>query len=141
MQVNLPIREVFAFFERPENLARITPPQLGFEILTPSPVEMRAGTQIDYKIRVAGIPLRWTTLITHYNPPHEFVDEQLKGPYSFWRHTHTFREIDAGTLLIDDIEYSLPLGVLGQLVHALKVRQDLEKIFSYRSRVIANQFR
>lgn len=103
--VRTPIAQVFEFFSRPENLERLTPPDLGFRILTPSPIAMKEGAVIDYTIRIAGLPLRWTTLITLYEPPHRFVDLQLKGPYSYWHHTHTFAETPDGTLLTDDVRY------------------------------------
>lgn len=138
--IKRPIDEVFAFFEKPENLAKITPPSLGFEILTPSPINMQVGTLIDYTIRVAGIRVRWTTLITAHDPPRKFVDQQLKGPYSFWHHSHTFKETPEGTLIIDDVRYALPFGFLGNLAHLLKVKSDLEKIFTHRARIIEQQF-
>ncbi len=139
--INRPLREVFAFFERPENLATITPPQLGFRIVTPTPIEMRQGALIDYTISVAGFRILWRTLISDYDPPNRFVDEQLKGPYRLWHHTHTFQAVDAGTRLTDHVRYALPFGPLGQLAHSLKVKRDLEKIFAYRSRFISEHFR
>lgn len=135
-----PLREVFAFFERPENLARITPPSLGFVILTPQPIPMGVGTLIDYTIKVSGFRLHWRTLITTYEPPYRFVDVQLKGPYAFWHHTHAFAQTDGGTLLSDDVCYALPYGPLGELAHILWVRRDVEKIFRYRSQMIADLF-
>lgn len=136
-----PLDEVFAFFERPENLARITPESLGFVIITPSPIEMKVGTLIDYTIRVMGLRVRWTTLISGYDPPNSFVDEQLRGPYSLWHHTHTFTAVKGGTRIVDDVRYALPLGILGRAVHTLLVRRDLEKIFKHREKIIAHLFR
>ena len=95
-RIDAPLEKVFDFFSKPENLAEITPSKLGFNILPPSPIVMEKGTLIDYTIKLFGIPIRWRTLITSYNPPKKFVDEQLKGPYSFWHHTHTFESIDQG---------------------------------------------
>lgn len=138
--IPLPPERVFTFFERPENLARITPPRLGFRILTPSPIRMKAGTLIDYTIRVFGIPVRWTTLITSYDPPVEFVDEQLRGPYAFWHHRHLFRAVDGGTEIADEVHYALPGGPLAPLAHGLFVRRELERIFAHRSDVIARHF-
>lgn len=135
-----PLVHVFAFFERPENLARITPPWLDFRILTPSPILMKRGTTIEYSIRVLGVKARWTSRITMYEPPHAFVDEQIEGPYSFWHHTHRFLEDASGTKVIDDVRYALPLGVLGVFVHRLMVKRQLEAIFTYRASVLAQLF-
>jgi ligand-binding SRPBCC domain-containing protein len=132
--------EVFGFFRLPENLARVTPAWLNFRILTPSPIEMRVGTLIDYTIGWLGLTMRWTTLITAYDPPHRFVDEQLKGPYSFWHHTHTFFEKDGVTAMTDTVRYALPFGVVGALAHALVVRRQVEHIFEYRTKIIAQEF-
>ena len=134
------LQEVFSFFEKPENLARITPPWLGFRIITPSPVPMHKGIIIEYSIRVMGRRMRWKSLISEYEPPVRFVDEQASGPYAFWSHTHTFITVDGGTLVTDNVRYALPLGVLGSVVHSLVVRRQLEHIFSYRAGVIEEIF-
>jgi ligand-binding SRPBCC domain-containing protein len=139
-RVARPRDEVFAFFAQPENLGRLTPSWLGFRILTPEPVPMREGALIDYLIRLGPFPTRWRTLITAFEPPVRFVDEQLAGPYSFWHHTHEFLAVDGGTLLRDRVRYLLPFGPLGRLVHALAVRRQLEAIFAHRRRVIADLF-
>ena len=139
-RVPYPLDEVFAFFAQPANLERITPPSLGFHILTPPPIAMREGGLIDYSLRVWGVSLHWRTLITAYEPPHRFVDEQIKGPYLFWHHTHTFREDDQGTVIGDTVRYVLPFGPLGRVAHAVYVRRDLERIFDYRAEVIAQVF-
>ena len=128
--------EVFAFFQSPENLARITPPWLGFRLLTPSPIAMRHGAVIDYTVRWLRVPVRWTTLITDYQPPARFVDQQIRGPYSFWHHTHEFQETPEGTEMRDTVRYVLPAGPAGTLLHRLLVRRQLEEIFDFRSRVI-----
>ena len=94
--VTAPLAQVSDFFSRPENLARLTPPHLAFEILTPLPVTMRPGAVIDYLIRLGPLPMRWRTLISDFDPPHGFVDQQLSGPYSFWHHTHTFIAVPGG---------------------------------------------
>jgi len=140
-EVAAPLDEVFAFFARPENLAAITPPSLGFEILTPSPIAMKEGALVDYVVKVGGLPMRWRTLITSYEPPHRFVDEQILGPYSFWHHTHTFAaRTDGGTELGDTVRYALPFGALGAMVHALSVRRQVAGIFDHREQVIAERF-
>jgi len=100
-QIDAPLDKVFDFFSKPENLSEITPAKLGFNILTPSPIKMEKGTLIDYTIKLMGIPLRWRSLITDYDPPKKFVDEQLKGPYSYWHHTHTFKAVDKGVEMND----------------------------------------
>ncbi|MBN2226138.1 MAG: SRPBCC family protein [candidate division Zixibacteria bacterium] len=132
--------EVFDFFSKPENLARITPSSLGFVILTPTPIAMHAGTVIDYTIRVTGLRLHWTTLISAFEPPHRFVDIQLCGPYAFWHHTHTFEETKVGTLIKDDVQYALPLGPLGDIAHTLVVQRQLQHIFNYRYGIIDQIF-
>lgn len=135
-----PARDVFAFFETPENLAVITPRWLDFRILTPSPIHMEQGTLIDYTIRWLTVPVRWTTLITNYDPPNGFVDEQIRGPYALWHHRHTFVETNGWTEMTDDVRYALPLGPIGRAAHALLVRHQLEEIFDHRSRVIGRIF-
>jgi ligand-binding SRPBCC domain-containing protein len=134
-----PLDEVFGFFSSPVNLARITPPWLGFRMVTP-PQEMRAGLLIDYRIRPLGIPQRWRSAITVWEPPARFVDEQVVGPYRSWHHLHEFHAVEQGTEIRDTVRYSLPLGPLGQLAHALVVRRQLESIFTYRERVIDELF-
>lgn len=138
--VTRPIEEVFAFFSRPENLARITPPGMGFDRLSDD-TEMRAGLEIDYRIRpLLGIPMRWRTRIDEYEPPFSFSDVQLRGPYRRWEHRHTFTSVPGGTLIGDDVTYALPLGPLGGLAHRLVVRTQLLEIFRHRARTIAAIF-
>jgi len=138
--INKPLEVVFEFFSKPENLEMITPKSLSFNILTPTPIKMGKGSLIDYTIRLFGIPIHWRTLISDYEPPFRFVDQQIKGPYTFWHHTHTFRLVEGGVEIIDQVKYSLPLGWLGTLAHAIWVRKDLEKIFEYRKTVIQKYF-
>ena len=140
MDVPTPLAKVFAFFEKAENLERLTPSTLGFQILTPLPIAMHPGTVIDYVIRVSGLPMHWRTLITDYDPPRGFVDVQLKGPYSIWHHTHRFAAIPGGTCLIDEVRYALPFGPLGRLAHALFVGRQLRRIFDFRAEVIRGLF-
>ncbi len=132
--------EVFEFFARPENLGRITPDWLSFRILTPSPVLMRSGAILDYRIGLSGLPTRWRSIISSYEPPHRFVDEQLLGPYDYWHHTHEFESVAGGTLLLDRVVYAPPLGPLGRLAHALMIRRQLERIFTHRHEIIAEKF-
>jgi ligand-binding SRPBCC domain-containing protein len=130
------IDEVFAFFSDARNLEEITPPWLRFRILTPGPIRMATGTRIRYRLSLHGIPLEWTAEIRHWRPPFGFVDVQLRGPYRLWHHTHRLEPKDGGTLVTDVVRYRLPCGVLGRLMHAVKVRRDLERIFDYRFRRI-----
>jgi ligand-binding SRPBCC domain-containing protein len=123
--------EVFSFFSDALNLELITPPWLRFKVLTVSPVEMREGTVIDYRLKLRGIPLRWQSQITAWEPPHRFVDQQRRGPYRLWIHEHTFVESNGGTLARDRVEYSVPGGML---VQKLFVEPELKRIFAYRSR-------
>ncbi len=132
-----PCTAVFAFFADARNLEALTPPWLRFEVITPSPVDLRAGALIDYRLRVHGFPLRWRTEIAEWNPPHQFVDVQLRGPYTLWHHTHTFEERDGGTLCGDAVRYR-PLG--GTLVNWLFVRGDVERIFQYRQERLRELF-
>lgn len=135
-----PRDEVFAFFEDAANLERLTPAFLKFRVVTPPPIEMRAGALIDYRLRLFGVPLTWRTLIEIYEPNVRFVDLQLRGPYRLWRHTHTFEEIPGGTLMRDRVEYALPLGPLGDVARAMFVRRTLERIFDFRNETIASIF-
>lgn len=132
----LPCEEVFAFFCQADNLQKITPDELGFEVVTPLPIEMRQDTVIDYRIRLHGIPMRWRTLIPVWNPPHEFVDEQIKGPYKTWIHRHTFEELGPReTKMTDYVRYELPFTPLGDLAYPI-IRRQVEGIFAHRNRVI-----
>ncbi|RKU25772.1 CDP-paratose 2-epimerase [Candidatus Poribacteria bacterium] len=128
--IEQPIAQVFAFFSDAHNLAEITPPWLRFEVLTPAPIAMQVGTRIDYRLRIRGIPISWQSEITAWVPPRYFMDEQRRGPYRLWRHTHTFEETAAGTVVGDEVEYA----VWGSsVVNTLFVRRDIEKIFAYRA--------
>ena len=130
--VPLPVDRVFRFFADPYNLLKITPPGLNLVVTNPERVEMRSGAEITYPIRWMGVPMRWRTLISAYDPPHAFVDEQVRGPYRKWHHTHTFHAEDRSTRIVDHVVYELPFGPLGTLTHALIVRRQLEGIFEYR---------
>ncbi len=135
-----PPGEVFQFFARPENLQVLTPPWLNFRILTALPIQMEKGAHIAYRLKLRGIPLTWVSEIQRWNPPFEFVDVQVKGPYKLWRHTHRFTASGNGTSIADSVEYTLPLGLLGRLLDRLQVARDLDKIFDYRARQMRELF-
>lgn len=132
--------EVFAFFADAQNLEAITPPALSFSITSPLPIEMRAGARIDYSLSLFGVPLRWRTLITVWQPEERFVDEQERGPYAVWRHLHEFEAHGSSTRTRDVVDYALPFGPLGTLAHALCVRRTLKLIFDYREKAIRDHF-
>lgn len=131
--IPLPRAQVFAFFADAANLESITPEFLRFRILTPGPITMRAGTVIDYQLRLLLIPFHWRTVIEVYEPNERFVDGQAKGPYKSWRHVHEFVDAEGGTLMRDVVDYDLPLGPLGSLTHALFVRRAVRRIFDFRN--------
>lgn len=132
--------EVFSFFSDAHNLESITPDFLRFRILTPDPIVMQVGTQIEYQMRLYGLLIRWKTLIQRFEPDEYFVDVQLSGPYRSWRHRHLFEELATGTQMHDRVDYEMPFGLVGSFVRALFVRSVLEKIFDYRNAAIANRF-
>jgi ligand-binding SRPBCC domain-containing protein len=126
--------ELFPFFADALNLEAITPPWLGFRVVTSRPIEMAPGTLIEYRLRLHGVPISWRTTIAVWDPPHRFVDVQLSGPYKLWHHTHDFEHAPdgEGTLMRDTVRYALPLGPLGEIAHRVLVRSDLERIFDFR---------
>ena len=124
--------EVFGFFADALNLEAITPPWLGFEVLTPGPIRMEPGTLIAYRMRLRGIPVRWLTRIERWHPGSGFLDAQLKGPYRSWRHAHTFEDCEGGTLMRDLVRYELPFGLLGRLGGRALVAGELRGIFDFR---------
>jgi ligand-binding SRPBCC domain-containing protein len=135
-RIRRPLSEVFAFFSQAGNLERITPPWLSFAIIGDDPTEVTAGTVIEYRLRLRGLPLRWVSRIDTFEPERLFVDRQLKGPYKLWVHRHEFEADGDITVIRDEVHYQLPLGILGALAHLISVRRDLERIFAYRQRSV-----
>jgi len=136
-----PVETVWDFFSNPRNLKIITPPYMGFEILTPVPEIMEPGLIIEYIVRpLMGIPMHWVTEITHVAPLRFFVDEQRFGPYRFWHHRHEFESVPDGVRMVDLVHYVLPLTVLENTVHRWLVRPRIEEIFTYRRAKIIELF-
>ena len=134
------IDDVFDFFSNPENLSVITPRKLDFKILTPTPIIMKEGQLIDYTIKLLGFKVRWRTIITEYIPKKMFIDQQVKGPYSMWHHTHEFIEEGEFVKMVDTISYVVPFGILGSMINKIWVKRDLDKIFKYRGKIINEYF-
>ncbi len=134
-----PINEIYEFFSRPENLQAITPPWLDFQ-MAETPDTLKAGARIRYRLRWRWIPIRWTTEIAEWNPPHGFVDRALKSPYALWHHEHFFTAHDGRTLMRDRVRYALPFGMLGRIAHPLIVKRDVEKIFGFRAETMRRLF-
>ena len=128
---------LFSFFGDAANLDAITPPWLHFRMETQKAIVIREGTLIDYRLRIHGLPLRWRTRIAAWQPPHRFVDEQIRGPYRQWIHEHTFEQQGGGTLARDNVQYALPLD---SLLHRWFVRPDIENIFKFRAEKLRQHF-
>jgi ligand-binding SRPBCC domain-containing protein len=136
MAVDVHRPKVFDFFSDAGNLERITPPALKFHIFTPQPIDLFEGALIEYRLRIYGLPINWRTEISLWDPPHEFVDRELKGPYKQWIHRHTFVELGEGrTLIKDEVRYRLPFEPIGDLFHWL-VRRELNRIFDFREKAV-----
>lgn len=135
------IFEVWDFFSTPSNLKVITPPELGFNIISEPEAGIYAGQIIEYTVKpLLGIPVYWLTEITHVEINKYFVDEQRYGPYSMWHHKHYFKEIDGGTEMIDVVHYKVPLYFLGDIVNKLIVKKKLKDIFDFRQLAIQQRF-
>jgi len=135
--------QVFAFFAEATNLERITPPELGFKIVTPGPLHLSAGTRIDYRLHLFGIPFSWQTEMQRWNPPEAFVDVQRRGPYQHWVHTHRFWEEQGTTIIEDEVQYALPYAPLGELVYpprASAIAPDISVSATRHSRVFFRRY-
>lgn len=128
---------VFEFFSNAVNLQQITPPWLNFEVTSPTPIEMKTGQTIDYRLKIHGFPVRWRSEITQWDPPYQFVDEQVHGPYKVWLHRHIFFERDSQTVCQDDVTYAVPGGAV---VNRLFVEPDVKRIFEYRRKRLLEIF-
>jgi len=137
--VPCPLHEVFEFFSNACSVEFLTPAWSRFRVVT-LPIVMRPGAEIDYRMVWRGVPIRWTTEVLRWLPPHEFVDMQLSGPYKLWHHTHRFAAQSGGTCITDIVQYALPLGPLGWLANALWVRRDIRRMFDYRRDRIGEMF-
>jgi ligand-binding SRPBCC domain-containing protein len=131
-----PLEEVFPFFASTGNLERITPGWLHFHVIS-EPKSIERGTKIDYKLRIRGVPVRWQSEITVWEPPFRFVDEQRSGPYRTWIHEHRFEPRDGGTLVTDIVRYAV---IGGALIQRLLVSKDLDRIFEYRQKQLERIF-
>lgn len=135
---NVSIEDAWDFFSKPQNLKKITPEYMGFDIVSNSRVdEMYAGQIIRYIVKpLAGIPMQWTTEITQVKEPNFFIDEQRQGPYKLWHHQHLFIEVENGVLMEDIVHYRPPMGFLGDIANSLFIRKKLKEIFDFRKKVI-----
>lgn len=139
--IKRPLADVFDFFSKAENLNKLTPPEVHFTIVTPLPIKMFPGALIDYRIKLNGIPMKWQTKISVWNAPHQFVDEQIKGPYVRWHHTHSFKDLGNGTTqMIDRVEYLSPGWILEPLINWLFVGKKVTQIFKYREQQLQHIF-
>ena len=139
--VNVPLAECWAFFSSPENLQKITPKEMGFQITDFDDKSMYPGQIIQYKVTpLLGVSLTWMTEITQVKENSYFIDEQRFGPYSFWHHKHFFEATPTGTKMTDVVHYGLPLGFLGRIVNSLVVENKLKSIFEHRRVVIDKMF-
>ncbi|MCU0415869.1 MAG: SRPBCC family protein [Cytophagaceae bacterium] len=129
------------FFSSPDNLKKITPEYMSFDILSGGDTDMYPGMMIKYKVTpLFNLPMTWVTEITHVQAPYYFVDEQRVGPYSIWHHQHKFKEIPGGIEMTDIVHYNPPFGIIGKLVHPFLVRPKLKEIFDYRFAILEKTF-
>lgn len=140
-RIEQPREQVFEFFSNAANLNKLTPSWLQFETQTPQPITMSRGASIEYRLRLYGLPIKWLTEITEWQPPHRFVDVQKNGPYKLWVHEHLFEEQEGSTLMVDSVKYAVPGGLFEPLIHRLFVQRDVSRIFDYRAQRLGDIFR
>lgn len=129
--------EVFPFFADARNLEAITPPLLRFEVVTPEPIEMRVGTLIQYRLKLRGVSINWLTSIQAWEPGVRFVDQQVRGPYALWHHTHEFEATASGeTLMTDTVRYAIGFGPFGEIAARAFVHRDVANIFDFRREAV-----
>jgi ligand-binding SRPBCC domain-containing protein len=139
--IKAPRADVFGFFEDPHNLWRITPAWINLRISAIDPLPIKANFRIEYRMRWLGFgSFKWVTLISDYQPPRYFADEQESGLYKYWRHVHTFDDVEGGTLMRDRVQYELRFGILGVITDRLIVARQLRAIFDYRNRQLRKIF-
>ena len=139
--IPIPVREAFDFFSNPRNLERLTPDLVHFQFLKAPPEKVSPGTILEYRLRLYGVPVKWRTRIESVDAPTRFIDVQDKGPYAMWRHTHSFREVDAvHTEIHDRIDFAMPLGPLGEIAYRMLVAGSLQQIFDYREAALQQLF-
>lgn len=131
---------MFDFFSRAENLEKLTPPSLRFQILTPLPIDMHAGAVIDYRLALYGVPFKWKTEITAWEPGRRFIDVQRRGPYRKWEHEHVFEADGDSTRMRDTVVYAIPGWILAPIVHRAFIRKQVEAIFEYRGEAVRREF-
>jgi len=139
-KIGKPLADLFPFFEKPENLSLLTPKWLSFKIKSKEPLSMKEGARFEYTIKLFGIPMHWETLITKYEPPFQFVDEQLKGPYKVWIHTHSFIENNEQVLMTDEVKYDLYGGFLKGIINHFFIKHSIKQIFRFRKAAITEFF-
>ena len=140
-KLNSNLYDVFEFFQKPENLAKVTPRWINFKIKSQPPLIMKEGAEFEYTIKFYGIPVYWKTRIAKYSPPNIFIDEQLNGPYKIWIHTHKFQQVDGHVVMEDSVDYDLHGGILKGIIHNLFVKNSVRKIFEYRKAVIEKELK
>ena len=138
-QVSADVEKTWQFFSTAQNLSRITPPWLGFKVRTAEPITIELDTVLEYTVKALGIPVHWRTKIIELSPPRQFIDLQIKGPYSLWHHQHSFEPVagGGGVVCSDRVIYRIPGGPIGRLLHALVIRGQLLEIFRFRRKAIA----